>query len=203
MQPSSHEQDSRIFERAVSLLLSGDRDKASAALRTFSNRDPMRRPAFVRTVIIERGEPQPKVSVSNAIRAKVYARDGWRCRYCERELVIPGVMLLLTTLCQEFLGLLPGHHMPYHKTERAVERVYPNVDHVHAVAAGGAWLDEDNLVTACTPCNTAKNDFAGWTPGPVVRDEWDGLTSRYRPLAELDGPASSYHLAWFKILETI
>ena len=90
--------------------------------------------------------------------------------------------------------------MPYAATERAVERVYPNVDHVHPVSKGGAWVDEANHVTACTPCNTKKSDGAGWLPGEILRDDWDGLMSAYRDLTERVYSRKTYHLKWFRDL---
>jgi hypothetical protein len=119
--------------------------------------------------------------------------------------VVPGVLELPTTLCPGFFGLLPGHHMPFKRTEPAVERVYPNVDHVLAIAAGGACLDESNHVTACTPCNGKKSNRSGWKPGPIVLDKWDGLTSSYQAPAEhalqvLRRRIRIYHDPWMREL---
>jgi hypothetical protein len=35
----------------------------------------------------------------------------------------------------------------------------PVVDHLSPGSAGGDWLDESNLVTACWPCNGRKAEF--------------------------------------------
>jgi len=196
------EEDADIFERAVRCLLAGQAGEAAEVLSTLAKDDPVKRPRFESSNSPPGLERAKRENLNNAIRARVYRRDGWRCRYCRRKLVVPGILELITTLCPGFNGLRPGHHMPYASTELAVERVYPNVDHVHAVAKGGPWLDEANHVTACTPCNASKNDRSGWVPGEIVQDGWDGLTSLYRALAErvVDG-RQSYHVKWFRDIE--
>lgn len=56
-----------------------------------------------------------------AVRARIFARDDYTCRYCEA---------------------------------RAVEL---ECDHVVPISRGGS-NDDDNLVTACRPCNRSKRD---------------------------------------------
>jgi hypothetical protein len=94
--------------------------------------------------------------------------------------------------------------MPFDRTEAAVERVYPNVDHILAVSNGGSWHDENNQATACTKCNARKSNWLGWHPGPIISDEWDGLKSVYRLLearynADV-AKAHQYHVDWFRAL---
>ena len=197
----SHVEDADIIAQTVALLLDHRDIDACAELTKLSIADPLPKPAVAAEAAVDRPVPQKIEPLDNALRVRIYKRDGWRCRYCGRKLVVPGVLQLLTTLCPGFNGLLPGHHMPAARTEPAVERVYPNVDHVHAVSLGGAWRDETNHVTACTPCNTRKSDFLGWTPGPIVRDNWDGMSAAYRALAERTGEVSRYHLDWIRLIE--
>ena len=80
-------------------------------------------------------------------------------------------------------------------------RAYPNVDHIQAVSRGGARLESHNHVTACTKCNEQKGDRSGWTPGPIRKDEWDGLVSLYRPLAKRLENVRQYHNDWFRDLK--
>ncbi len=63
---------------------------------------------------------------------------------------------------------------------------------------GGSWLDQENLVTACWPCNTGKADLrleeVGWTllSEEDVRSDWDGLTSATNHLWERAGQPDVY-----------
>jgi|GEM_PF-5200754 len=196
-----HLEDAEIIGRAVALLLVNEDIEACSELTKLPTTDPIQKLTVGAEPAAERPTRLKTEPLDNALRVRIYKRDGWRCRYCGRKLIVPGVLELLTTLCPGFRGLAPGHHMPVARTEPAVERVYPNVDHVHAVSLGGAWRDESNHVMACTPCNTRKSDLLGWTPGSIVSDEWDGLTSDYRPLAERTGEISPYHVRWLRLLE--
>ena len=200
MEPSRRE-DADVFAYAVGLLLDQRDDEAAQQLATLSVVDPMPLPPFVSTIDGSSGERKSKESVTTSDRATTFARDGWRCRYCHRKVVVPGILEILTTLCPGFKGLLSGHHMPDDQTARAVGRCYPNVDHMQAVSRGGAWRDPNNHVTACTPCNERKKHYLGWTPGPIEKDEWDGLVSAYRPLANRLSEIRAYHLDWFKALK--
>jgi len=87
--------------------------------------------------------------------------------------------------------------MPKHDTEPAVNRVYPNVDHVHPDSLGGGH-DDDNLVAACTTHNESKGNRSGWILLPPVRDDWRGLVESCRALAERAGNYDDK--GWFKVL---
>jgi hypothetical protein len=193
-------EDADIFGRAVGLLLEGRDDAAQMVLKMLASEDPIAAPVFDVNVVIEARERARAEQLNNHIRARIYKRDGWRCRYCSRKLVLPAVLELLRVLCPGFRGLLPGHHMPGAETEPAAERVYPNVDHIHPVSKGGAWRVDGNHVTACTPCNTRKSDRAGWLPMDPVPAEWDGLTQSYFGLAQRAGQITRYQREWFKAL---
>lgn len=195
-------EDADIFARAVSLLLERQDDEARLVLSELPEADSIPRPTF-NSIWGPRCDHREAIQpVSNALRAQVYNRDWWGCRYCNRKLVVPGMLELLTTVVPGFKGLLPGHHMPFGRTEPAVERVYPNVDHVHAVANGGAWLDTNNHVTACTPCNAKKSNRTGWVPNPIenVTHDWQGLVPAYRPLAARVDSIRRYHKNLFRDL---
>lgn len=103
-----------------------------------------------------KGVPLPEGRIKNA----VFARDGWRCRYC-------GVM---TSYRRK--------NMPYSRT----------VDHVIPRSKGGR-SNIINLVTACKSCNDTKKSLTlaelGWTmrPRPVWSQgqfaAWKSRTSHY------------------------
>jgi hypothetical protein len=122
-------EDADIFARAVTALIERRDDEARTILSTLPKQDPIAAPSFVTSLAVapQRNKMQP---LSESVKARVYDRDGWRCRYCTRKLVVPGILSLLTSVSPGFKGLLRGHHMPYDRTEPAVERVYPNVDHI-------------------------------------------------------------------------
>lgn len=65
------------------------------------------------------------------------------------------------------------------KTHPAIISRSPALDHVIPGSRGGDWLAQDNLVTACWPCNVLKADFhledIGWSLRPVVSGSWDDL----------------------------
>lgn len=194
-------EDADIISNAVRLILEGHDSEAALALGTLTLGDPVPTPRFTSVTENKYFGSTLIEPLTTLMRVQIYERDGWRCRYCTRKLIVAGVLEILTSLCPGFKGLLPGHHMPFDRTEHAVERVYPNVDHVHAVSRGGAWLDPNNHVTACTPCNAKKSDKSGWNPGSIVKDDWDGLVSSYRPLANRLDHIRPYHRWWFRALD--
>lgn len=127
-------------------------------------------------------------SVPTRMRVAIHRRDCWTCRYCGTRTVAPPVL--------RFLSELYPDEFPYHPNWRAGQ-VHPayllvstSLDHMHPGGRGGDWLGEDNLVTACWPCNTGKADLRldeiGWTllSENEVRSDWDGLTRATQALWE-------------------
>jgi hypothetical protein len=138
-----------------------------------------------------------------AARAQVFVRDRFICRYCGGKTIFEPVMALL--------GFVYPQLFPYHPnwrggvTHPAVISRSAVVDHVEPGSSGGAWLDLDNLVTACNPCNSIKSDLSleqlGWTLQPIKRTSWDGLVGLYPSLWAASGrPAANFHLAWMRDL---
>ena len=127
-------------------------------------------------------------TMRTAVKVAIHRRDSWTCRYCGARTIAPPVL--------RFLSELYPDEFPYHPNWRAGQ-VHPayllvstSLDHVHPGGRGGSWLDEDNLVTACWPCNTGKADLrleeVGWTllSEADVRSDWDGLTHATNALWE-------------------
>jgi hypothetical protein len=186
---------------AALLLLASDREGAREVLRALSTADPLPRPRPDALAATERPLRRPRVTVSPKLKAEAFLRDGWRCHYCGRRVVVAGVIELIGLLCPDEFPFPPGHHMPKGRTHPAAERVYPNVDHVKATAIGGDALDLSNLVTACTPCNETKGDRLGWERVELLRDEWDGLAGLYRGLFTLaNARMTSTHRDWMRAL---
>jgi HNH endonuclease len=190
-------EDALILQRAVEMLLDHDRDRARATLRQLSTPDRMRAGSFA--ISSEVGKPIKGTRPNCFEAVRVFEADGWRCRYCEYLLVVPGVIELIGVLCaREFP--FKNHHMAKATTHPAAEGVYPNVDHFRAVSIGGTG-EGSNLVTACTLCNERKGNRAGWPLLPRRAGDWTGLTERYRGvLALADVPPRQFHRDWLAAL---
>lgn len=157
--------------------------------------------AYARAPVSKR-PPMPR-----PLLVMVYRRDGWTCRYCGQPTIFYPVMPLL--------GRIFPEQFPYHpnwkagQTHPAVAALSSTVDHVVPGAAGGEWLAETNLVTACWPCNARKADLTleqlGWQLRPAQDTRWDGLAGSYRQLWEIAGkPTSDAHPSWLRALsETV
>jgi hypothetical protein len=78
------------------------------------------------------------------------------------------------------------------------QEAYVGVWELDPGARSGSWLDEDNFVTACWPCNTGKADLrlqeVGWTllSADDVRSDWDGLAGATIALWERAGRPDIY-----------
>ena len=158
-----------VLERALSALAAGDPAGADAEL------EPI---AYATTSI-----PRP-VGLKRSVQGRIFRRDGFHCRYCGARVIPIPIM--------ELLGAVFGERFPYHRnwkggeTHPAVLSRTAVIDHV-APAAWGGPADDENLVTACWPCNARKGDVSlarlGWERVPVNADDaWDGLTRYYRAL---------------------
>ncbi len=189
--------DADIIAAAVGQLLQWRDGEAASTLATLPRIDPMPRSETKGSKRMV--APLERLPLTKIEMARVYVRDGWRCRYCARKLVFHYVLELLRMVSPGFKGLLKGHHMPFADTEPAVERMYPNVDHVEPRLHA-----PENLVTACTPCNTRKSDWLGWPPpGPITDNGWDGLWPSYCALIEQrrpDVPLRRVEREWVAVL---
>lgn len=111
---------------------------------------------------------------------QVFARDGYKCRYCGIRLVAP---LVLKTLIKD-LDTTKFRRGPRNKDTHGILCIfYPSADHVIPWNLGGR-SNMDNLVTSCVPCNFGKSQFTVEQiniENPLLRtskdDGWDGLMS--------------------------
>jgi hypothetical protein len=146
---------------------------------------------------------EAKRAVSRSTSARIFKRDRFVCRYCNGKTILTPVM--------ELLGVLYPKIFPFQSegwkagiTHPAVIARSPAVDHVEPIAHGGS-NDDENLATACWPCNAIKSDFTlellGWTLRPISDGDWDGLTRYYRELWKAAGrPKDRYHENWMALL---
>lgn len=175
-----------VIAAIVAQLVSGDRPGAERGMAeiAYARRTVSRRPAI----------PPP-------LKIQVFCRDRWTCRYCGRRTIFYPVMHLL--------GVIFPDYFPYHsnwkagQTHPAVARCTAVVDHVIPGALGGEWLEQNNLVTACWPCNARKGDLTleqlGWPLRAVDESSWDGLSGFYRDLWRIAGkPTDEAHPQWLR-----
>ena len=107
----------------------------------------------------------------------LFARDGWRCRFCGCRVVPPKARSALR-------AALPGA-IPWSETEGfhgAFFAMSASVDHVVPYSAGGTNAEE-NVVTACWSCQFGRGAWSLEEVGLLdprsrapVLDDWDGLT---------------------------
>lgn len=117
---------------------------------------------------------------------KVFDRDGFRCRYC-------GIRVILLEVLKDFSAVIGNDVFPYGRSapeRHGATRVYPaSPDHVIPKGLLENPHTEENLVTACWPCQFGKMEFRLEQLGlenpfdrDPIRDDWDGLTSALREL---------------------
>lgn len=115
---------------------------------------------------------------SAPMKGVLYARDGWRCRFC-------GCRVVTMSARDRMRRLLPGAirvGVPAREYHAAFLALTAVPDHVVPHSAGGS-NDLDNLVTACWPCNNGRGAYRLEELGlidprtrPPVVDAWDGLS---------------------------
>jgi hypothetical protein len=134
--------------------------------------------------------PQQGRNPGPAVRLAVFRRDGYICRYvhCARRTIDDGVLRLLSTVLPEDL--------PYHPNWKigSVHPIYwthtASLEHVVAWSTDGSNDVEENLVTACSCCQYAKNyydlEILGWeiTPPDDCSSRWSGLKDMEAELRE-------------------
>jgi 5-methylcytosine-specific restriction endonuclease McrA len=178
-----------LLDEAADALLAGDRDRARKRLREANipavhafaakimgpwdvhihRRRPMERP----TGLLKAQDRRP----SQSVEAKVFARDGWQCRYCGVRVVLPKARRILVDTFPDVV-CWSGKDKDLHAAFYALSAV---ADHVVPHTLGGG-SDENNLVTTCQCCNYGKGDRLLAEVGlidprtrPVVVNGWDGL----------------------------
>ena len=112
-----------------------------------------------------------------ALARDIFARDGYRCRYC-------GARVVLREARRVFIQHLPDAARWGRRNNElhcAFNALHASIDHVLPFKRGGS-SEPDNLITACGPCQFGRND---WLLEEVeledprqyqpVLDGWDGL----------------------------
>lgn len=132
-------------------------------------------------------EPPPDASIAlDPLRSvarferDLFARDGYRCRYC-------GVRVVPATVTKRMQSIVGRDHFDAtsrsNRARHGIKLAFSAaLDHVLPHSRGGR-TDADNLVTACWACNYGKAEFTLAEMGlndPRERepniDDWNGLT---------------------------
>lgn len=122
-------------------------------------------------------DPQRQVT---RFEKKLFARDGYRCRYCAVR-VVPGTVTkrMESLLGKDMFDATSRSNSARHGIKLAFSAA---LDHVVPHSQGGR-TDAENLVTCCWACNYGKADYTLKELGlidprrfdPIV-DDWMGLT---------------------------
>lgn len=178
-----------LLDQSADALLAGDHDRARALLREAN--DPTvhafaakimgawdvqihRRRVVQRPIGVAR---TPDRTPTHSVKTAVFARDGWRCRYCGVRVMLPKARKVVVEAFPDVV-CWSGKDKDLHAAFYALSAV---ADHVVPHALGGS-SDLDNLVTTCQCCNYGKGDRLLAEVGlldprdrsPTV-DAWDGL----------------------------
>jgi len=127
----------------------------------------------------ERSIDRAKLRMPSAkIELKIAVRDGWRCRFCETKVISKKARNILHDLFPEQARWGRKNN----EKHCGLSALTSSLDHLLPHSRGGT-NDPDNLVTACGPCQSGRNQWTLEEVGfndprqrkPIV-DKWDGLT---------------------------
>ena len=125
---------------------------------------------------------------------RTYVLHGFTDRYFGEPLVFLGTLRALSLLAPSIFPYHPNWKQSL--THAAYWSHYPSIDHIHAVARGGADAEE-NIVTPSMLHNAAKANWLpselGWCNGdaPLLCD-WDGLLPWFIGEYERNGDLRSH-----------
>lgn len=139
--------------------------------------------------------------LSRSMAGHIFQRDQFTCRYCGGLTILTSIMELVATVYPDIFPFHPNWKGGL--THPAIISRSAVVDHVEPGALGGDWHAEQNLVTACWPCNARKGDLTlaqlGWSVREISEIGWDGLTRFYPALWTAAGrPKPRMHLDWMR-----
>ena len=121
-----------------------------------------------------------------AVVREVFAADGYRCRYCQRQVVHIDLLKQVRKILGPQVFSLGPRNIDIHGAAIAHRGV---VDHLVPRSRGGQTVPP-NLVTSCYPCNYGKDYYtleaiALVSPRPASKDCWDGLVGLMGPLSSV------------------
>jgi hypothetical protein len=182
---------SHCYQSAVEALLNGSEDAARRELETVLN--------WTFPAELSRSNR----TINERTQMRIFRRDKFICRYCNRRTVIVPLLRLLSIA---FTDIFPYH--PNWRTDKChlgYWRDAASCDHVIPIARMGT-SQPDNLLTACYMCNSIKQNWLveelRWEIQPVADDKgWDGLSTYYCDLLRFcqgryQEPSGIYFRKW-------
>lgn len=114
---------------------------------------------------------------SDAVKLRIFMRDGFIDRYSGDQLVFPGVLKIISNIYPNDFPYQTNWKMS--ECHMAWWHLYPTIDHMEPIAIGGQNHDK-NLVSTSMMHNNIKSNFTldelQWELHPPGNlDDWDGL----------------------------
>ena len=134
--------------------------------------------------------------MSKETQLRVFRRDKWVCRWCNRPVIFAPVMKFLESEVTESGRREPLSYYHAHWTRAGaplLDELGAVIDHIDAFSTGGTSTEE-NLATACCKCNVRKSaapmdEWSKRTQRKPIKGKygepqyWDGLSSVFVMLA--------------------
>jgi 5-methylcytosine-specific restriction endonuclease McrA len=152
--------------------------------------------------------------LSKELQLRVFRRDKWVCRWCDRPVIFAPVMRLIERDVRTAGKGEPLSYYHAHWTRDGaplLDELGAVIDHIEAHSAGGS-SEEENLATACCKCNVRKSAarLDEWGKRPQRKpikgkygepQHWDGLTALFVVLAQRDRSGLTLsERDWLKVL---
>jgi 5-methylcytosine-specific restriction endonuclease McrA len=131
-----------------------------------------------RPMCIPREERDPRRMPNRTHENEIFARDGWRCRFCGIRVISRSARAVL---CREFPVESSWTRREFER-HSALYAMAASLDHVIPHGRGGP-NEVGNFVTACYCCQFGRGEWLieeveleDPRGRPAGTDEWDGLT---------------------------
>jgi 5-methylcytosine-specific restriction endonuclease McrA len=153
-------------------------------------------------------------TLSKELQLRIFRRDKWVCRWCNRPVIFPSTMRLIEREIRKAGNQTSLSYYHAHWTRDGaplLDELGAVIDHVEAHSTGGS-SDERNLATACCKCNGRKSSapLDEWGTHPQHKpikgkygepQHWDGLSALFVLLAERDPKGlTASEKEWLKVL---
>jgi class 3 adenylate cyclase/5-methylcytosine-specific restriction endonuclease McrA len=157
---------------------------------------------------------RPRPPLLKELQLRIFRRDKWVCRWCDRPVIFAPVMRLIERDVRTagMAGPLSYYHAHWTRDGAPLlDELGAVIDHIEAHSTGGP-SEEENLATACCKCNGRKSAarLDEWGKRPQRKpikgkygepQHWDGLSALFVVLAQR-GPSglTTSERDWLKAL---
>lgn len=189
---AEHARAAALLKKAAEALISDEREVAAVLLREAdlpAILDHLVRLIGPMSEEVHRSVQRPRVLPASerdpvrmpppSVEWQIYARDGWRCRFCDMKVISRRARAVLV---REFPGECRWAG-PEYERHAALNALASSLDHVVPHSRGGVNREE-NFVTACYGCQFGRGEWllneselTDPRDRPPIVDEWDGLCS--------------------------